>query len=81
MKNELDSIKYQLKLKTYNEHKTKNELDLLTQENSLLKVKIKSLNQKILNLNNNINNNEKSPLMRNNNRLSSKIITSELYSK
>ena len=81
MKNELDSIKYQLKLKTYNEHKTKNELDLLSQENSLLKVKIKSLNQKILNLNNNINNNEKSPLMRNNNKLSSKIITSDLYSK
>ena len=72
MKNELDSIKYQLKLKAYNEHKTKNELDLLIQENSLLKVKIKSLNQKIFNLNNSnnniINNNErnsKSPLIKN----------------
>ena len=85
MKNELDSIKYQLKLKAYNEHKTKNELDLLIQENSLLKVKIKSLNQKILNLNNSINNNNegkvKSPLIRNNNTYSSKLITSDLCSK
>ncbi len=56
MKTELESIRNQLKIKTYNEHKAKNELDLLTQENSLLKVKIKSLNQKILNLSNNINN-------------------------
>ena len=47
MKAELESIKNQLKIKTYNEHKTKNELDLLAQENSLLKVKIKSLNQKL----------------------------------
>lgn len=56
MKTELESIKNQLKIKTYNEYKTKNELDLLIQENSLLKVKIKSLNQKILNLNNNLSN-------------------------
>jgi len=54
MKTELESIRNQLKIKTYNEHKAKNELDLLTQENSLLKVKIKSLNQKILNLSNNL---------------------------
>lgn len=53
MKTELESIRNQLKIKSYNEHKAKNELDLLTQENSLLKVKIKSLNQKILNLSNN----------------------------
>ena len=72
MKTELESIKNQLKIKTYNEHKTKNELDLLIQENSLLKVNIKSLNQKILNLNNNLsssnngNNNikSKSPFVR-----------------
>ena len=71
MKTELESIRNQLKIKTYNEHKAKNELDLLAQENSLLKVKIKSLNQKIFNLNNNnnniINNNErnsKSPLIK-----------------
>ena len=71
MKNELDSIRNELKMKTYNENKTKNELDLLSQENALLKVKIKSLNQKILNLNNNISNNIKtnntyckSPLIR-----------------
>ena len=56
MKTELESIRNQLKIKTYNEHKVKNELDLLTQENSLLKVKIKSLNQKILNLSNNLSN-------------------------
>ena len=56
MKTELESIRNQLKIKTYNEHKAKNELDLLAQENSLLKVKIKSLNQKILNLSNNLSN-------------------------
>ena len=56
MKTELESIRNQLKIKAYNERKVKNELDLLTQENSLLKVKIKSLNQKILNLNNNLSN-------------------------
>ena len=71
MKNELESIKYQLKMKTYNEHKTKNELEILAQENSVLKLKIKSLNQRIFNLSNNISNynfNErfpKSPLVRN----------------
>ena len=85
MKNELDSIRYQLKLKTYNEHKTKNELDLLIQENSLLKVKIRSLNQKISNLNNNINNNKNegknSPLIRNNNKLSSKLINPDFHYK
>lgn len=68
MKNELDTIRNQLKMKIYNEHKTKNELDLLTQENSLLKVKIKSLNEKIINLtNNNSSNNNiktKSPSIR-----------------
>jgi hypothetical protein len=47
MKEELDSIKNQLKIKTYNEHKTKNELDILAQENSLLKVEIKSLKEKL----------------------------------
>ena len=56
MKSELDSARNQLKIKIYNEHKTKNELDLLSQENALLKVKIKSLNQKILNINNNLTN-------------------------
>ena len=47
MKEELDSIKNQLKIKTYNEYKTKNELDILAQENSLLKVEIKSLKEKL----------------------------------
>ena len=67
MKNELEKIRYELKMKTYNEHKIKNELDLLNQENSLLKVKIKSLNEKILNLTNNLNNtstNTKIPFIR-----------------
>ena len=84
MKNELDSIKSQLKIKTYNEHKTKNELDLLMQENSLLKVKIKSLNQKIKNLNYNINNsvnerNAKTPFIRNLHK-SNKSISNDLRS-
>ena len=85
MKNELDKIRTQLKMKTYNEHKIKNELDLLNQENSLLKVKINSLNQKILNLTNNLNNNNynnnsarpKSPIVRKINR-SKDFITSSV---
>ena len=71
MKNELESIRNQLKIKIFNEHKIKNELEVLNQENSLLKVKIKSLKQKLNNLNindiNNLNTNNKkrpkSPIM------------------
>ena len=62
MKNELDSIRNQLKLKIYNEQKIRNELELLNQENSLLKVKLKTLKQKLnnININNtNHNNNDK----------------------
>jgi len=47
MKSELESIRVQLKSKMLNEQKIKNDLEALTQENSLLKVKIKSLNQKL----------------------------------
>ena len=69
MKNELESIRNQLKAKIYNEHKIKNELEILNQENAILKLKLKSLNEKIKNLNDNntnntntINNNKKRPL-------------------
>ena len=58
MKSELESIRNQLKLKIYNEHKIKNELEVLNQENSILKVKLNSLKQKLNNLSTyNINNN------------------------
>ena len=69
MKNELESIRAKLKLKMLNEQKIKNDLEALTQENSLLKVKLKSLNQKLNNIyannTNNTNNksNPKSPLI------------------
>ena len=66
MKNELESIRVQLKLKMLNEQKIKNDLEALTQENSLLKVKLKSLNQKLNYIySNNTNNksNPKSPLI------------------
>ena len=66
MKSELESIRVQLKLKMLNEQKIKNDLEALTQENSLLKVKIKSLNQKLNYIyTNNTNNkgNPKSPLI------------------
>ena len=57
IKNELESTRNQLKNKIYNEQKMKNDLEILTQENSLLKVKIKSLNQKLIILNNGNSNN------------------------
>ena len=57
IKNELESTRSQLKNKIYNEQKMKNDLEILTQENSLLKVKIKSLNQKLIILNNGNSNN------------------------
>ena len=57
MKNELESIRNQLKAKIYNEHKIKNELEILNQENAILKLKLKSLNEKIKNLNDNNTNN------------------------
>ena len=41
MKNELESIRNQLKAKIYNEHKIKNELEILNQENAILKLKLK----------------------------------------
>lgn len=72
MKTELESIRNQLKLKIYNEHKIKNELEILNQENSVLKLKLKSLKEKLNNLNttNNTNlntnnkNRSKSPLIK-----------------
>ena len=57
MKSELESTKNQLKNKIYNEHKIKNELEVLNQENAILKLKIKSLNEKLNNLNDNNTNN------------------------
>ena len=67
MKTELESIRNKLKQKTHNENKIKYELELLSQENSMLKVKIKSLNKKLYDLNNSSNTNlrssYKSPLM------------------
>ena len=38
MKNELETVRVQLKIKMLNEQKIKNDLETLTQENSLLKV-------------------------------------------
>ena len=61
MKSELESIRNQLKMKIYNEHKIKNELEILNQENSILKVKLNSLKQKLHNLSNyntNLNSNK-----------------------
>ena len=58
-KRELEFIKQKLKTKTYNEHKIKIDFDLLQQENTLLKLKINSLNQKISFLKtNNLNNSQ-----------------------
>ena len=86
MKTELDSIRNQLKIKTYTEHKIKNDLETLTQENSLLKVKLNSLNQKLNNLyNNNINtsnknlsNLTKSPLVNKNSKENINLITPKI---
>lgn len=86
MKTELDSIRNQLKIKTYTEHKIKNDLETLTQENSLLKVKLNSLNQKLNNLyNNNINtssknlsNLSKSPLINKNSKENLNLITPKI---
>ena len=47
IKAELDSIRHQLKAKIYNENKIRNELGVLTQENSMLKLKLKSLKRKL----------------------------------
>ena len=52
IKKELDLAKTKIKNKINIEHKLKNECDILQQENVLLKLKIKSLNNKISNLNN-----------------------------
>ena len=51
-KRELDMMRTKLENKTYNEHKLKNDIDLLLQENNILKLKVNSLNNKIFNLNN-----------------------------
>lgn len=51
-KRELDMMRIKLKTKSYNEHKLKNDIDLLLQENNILKLKVNSLNNKIFNLNN-----------------------------
>ena len=56
-KRELEFVKQKLKDKTQNDNKLKTDFELLQQENTLLKLKINSLNQKILFLkNNNLNN-------------------------
>jgi hypothetical protein len=52
IKKELELAKTKIKNKINIEHKLKNECDILQQENVLLKLKIKSLNHKISNLNN-----------------------------
>ena len=55
---ELEQTKEKMKDKISIEHKLKNECEILQQENCILKLKIKSLKDKINNLNNsNINNN------------------------
>ena len=48
-KKELELVKQKLKLQIYNEQKMKNDFEIIQQENNMLKMKIKSLNQKILN--------------------------------
>ena len=48
-KRELDLIRLKLKNKTYTEHKLRNDIDILQQENNILKLKVKSLNDKIFN--------------------------------
>jgi hypothetical protein len=83
IKKELELAKTKIKNKINIEHKLKNECDILQQENVLLKLKIKSLNNKISNLNNiNLSNSFKntSPIrisntlkLRNNNSLTKKI--------
>ena len=62
IKKELDLVKQKLKAKTYDENKIKTDMDLLLQENALLKLKINSLNQKIsfLKSNNNLNSSQSS---------------------
>ena len=52
MKNELETMKNQLKEKINNETKAKNDIDALNHENLLLKDKINSLNKKISNMRN-----------------------------
>lgn len=52
LKKELELAQAKIKNKVYNEHKLKNECDILLQENSMLKLKIKSLNNKIFVLSN-----------------------------
>ena len=48
-KRELDLIRLKMKNKTYTEHKLRNDIDILQQENNILKLKVKSLNDKIFN--------------------------------
>ena len=50
--NELEIARAKIKDKIANEHKLKNECDILQQENCLLKLKIDSLNYKLKNMNN-----------------------------
>ena len=50
-KRELDMMRIKLENKAYNENKLKNDIDLLLQENNILKLKVNSLNNKIFNLN------------------------------
>jgi len=83
IKKELELAKTKIKNKINIEHKLKNECDILQQENVLLKLKIKSLNNKITNLNNiNLSNSFKatSPIritntlnLRNNNSMTKRI--------
>ena len=51
-KRELEMMRIKLENKAYNENKLKNDIDLLLQENNILKLKVNSLNNKIFNLNN-----------------------------
>ena len=51
IKKELELTKSKLKDKTFSENKIKSDYDLIKQENTLLKLKIKSLNDKIANFN------------------------------
>ena len=90
IKKELELAKTKIKNKIKIEHKLKNECDILQQENVLLKLKIKSLNQKISNLNNiNLSNSFKasSPIrisntinLRNNNSMTKRINISNYMS-
>ena len=90
IKKELELAKTKIKNKIKIEHKLKNECDILQQENVLLKLKIKSLNHKISNLNNiNLTNSFKStsPIrmantlnLRNNNSMTKRINISNFMS-